>query len=123
MLPAREHRLAGDGVLRRVRVRHHRGAQAAAQGGGNFRHLRRRAARAQLSALARPDSSRHQGGQHPADGAGHREAGRFWQRCHQVSRQQLRRHALLDGTGSDPGDGRRPVRRQGGRVVTRNNLH
>ena len=41
----------------------------------------------------------YQGGQHPGDGRGRHQAGGLWLREHCQSRQQFRRHALLDGSG------------------------
>lgn len=56
-----------------------------------------------------PDPPRHQGWQHSPHGERHGQAGRLRQRQYQVSRQQLCRHALLDGARSDPGYGRGAV--------------
>ena len=47
----------------------------------------------------------------------------FWVGVDGVSRQLVRGDAVLDGAGSDPGDGRGSVRRQGGRLVARHHLY
>lgn len=69
--------------------------------------------RSVIPAQSGPHPPRHQGGQHPADGEWHGQAGGLRQRQHQVPRQQFRRHALLDGAGSYTRHGRRTVRWKG----------
>lgn len=123
MLSAGQHRLAGDGVLCGQRLRHHRGAQETAARGRDRGHLRRRAQRSELPARLRTHPSRRQGRQHTADRERDSQTRRFRQCVDQVSGQFVRRHPILDGTGSHSGDGRGSVRRQSGRLVVGHNVH
>lgn len=75
--------------------------------------MRGRGLRPLLPPQPRPHPPGHQGWEHSPHGEWHRQARRLRQCQHQMPRQQLCWHAVLDGARGDSGHGRGPIRWEG----------